>query len=80
MFHLMGIVFYLEKVTRLPDAGNTFLLSPEKSSVTRWVVYYMLFCKLVIFSLSGVPVKDTIQRTNRKAAVGSLVDFNFGLW
>lgn len=45
-----------------------------------WVLYHMLFCKLVIFSLCGIPVKDTIQHTNKKAVVGSLVDFNVGLW
>lgn len=44
-----------------------------------WVVYHMLFCKLVISSLSDIPVKDAMQHTNKKVA-GSLVDFNFSLW
>lgn len=44
-----------------------------------WVVYHMLFCKLVISSLSDIPVKDAMQHTNKKVA-GSPIDFNFSLW
>lgn len=44
-----------------------------------YIVCHTLFCKLDIFSLYDIPLKVTVQHTNKKAAVGSLEDFNFGL-
>lgn len=41
-----------------------------------WVLNHMLFCKLVILALCGIPVKDMIQHTNEKAVLGSLLYFN----